>query len=127
MTTRLSPEALPGPPAGRRRALSPPWPAAPTSTPPCPTCPGWTLRDLVGHCAEVYAHKRLVLRLGRAPSEDERADAPAGDAVLDYHDEQLAGLLAELEAARAGRRGLDLVPGRGHEPASGSGGWRRRP
>jgi uncharacterized protein (TIGR03083 family) len=63
---------------------------------PVPSCPGWTMRDLVAHCGDVYAHKTLVLRLGRAPSDDERGDSPAGAAVLDYHDEQLATLLAEL-------------------------------
>jgi uncharacterized protein (TIGR03083 family) len=72
---------------------------------PVPTCPGWVLRDLVSHCAEVYAHKRLVLQLGRAASEGERAAARPGDgtaggsddALLDHHDAELAGLFTDLE------------------------------
>lgn len=32
-----------------------------------PSCPGWTVRDLVSHVAEVYEHKMACTRLGRAP------------------------------------------------------------
>lgn len=63
---------------------------------PVPTCPGWSLGDLVGHCAAVYAHKLQVLRLGRAPTADERADLPGGAAVLGYYDQQLADLVETL-------------------------------
>jgi uncharacterized protein (TIGR03083 family) len=63
---------------------------------PVPSCPGWTLHDLVGHCGEVYAHKTAALRLGRAPRDGESASAPAGVAVVDFHDEQLAELTREL-------------------------------
>ena len=62
---------------------------------PVPTCPGWTLGDLVAHCAEVYGHKRSVLRLGHAT--DERGDAVTGAAVVDAHDERLAALIGDLE------------------------------
>jgi uncharacterized protein (TIGR03083 family) len=62
-----------------------------------PTCPGWTIADLVGHCADVYAHKIQILRLGRAPSPDERVEPPTGAAVLDYHDQQVADLVEELK------------------------------
>ncbi|HZD18521.1 MAG TPA: maleylpyruvate isomerase family mycothiol-dependent enzyme [Actinomycetota bacterium] len=31
------------------------------------TCPGWTMRDLVRHVAEVYEHKIACTALGRAP------------------------------------------------------------
>jgi uncharacterized protein (TIGR03083 family) len=32
-----------------------------------PSCPGWTVRDLVAHVAQVYEHKIECTRLGRAP------------------------------------------------------------
>lgn len=32
-----------------------------------PSCPGWTVRDLVRHLAEVYEHKIECTRLNRAP------------------------------------------------------------
>jgi uncharacterized protein (TIGR03083 family) len=32
-----------------------------------PSCPGWTLRDLANHVAEVYEHKIVCTQLGRQP------------------------------------------------------------
>lgn len=64
---------------------------------PVPTCPGWSLHDLVGHCGEVYAHKRSALRLGRAPEPGEVEEPPEGEAVVAFHDEQVAALADELE------------------------------
>ena len=32
-----------------------------------PSCPGWTVRDLVAHVAEVYEHKIACTALGYAP------------------------------------------------------------
>ncbi len=64
---------------------------------PVPSCPGWTMHDLVGHCGEVYAHKSAALRLGRAPVDGDSATAPGGVAVVDFHDEQVAELVHELE------------------------------
>jgi uncharacterized protein (TIGR03083 family) len=32
-----------------------------------PSCPGWTVRDLVAHVAEVYEHKMACTALGHAP------------------------------------------------------------
>jgi uncharacterized protein (TIGR03083 family) len=34
---------------------------------PVPSCPGWSVRDLVAHVAQVYEHKIQCTRLGRAP------------------------------------------------------------
>jgi len=34
---------------------------------PVPSCPGWTLADLVGHVGEVYLHKATVMRDGKWP------------------------------------------------------------
>jgi uncharacterized protein (TIGR03083 family) len=86
---------------------------------PVPTCPGWTLGDLVAHCAEVYQHKRLVLKLGRSP--DERGDLVTGDAVLDAHDEQLAGLLGDLERVGPDAQTWTWFPGE-----TSTGFWFRR-
>ena len=92
---------------------------------PVPTCPGWTLLDLVRHVGDVYAHKAAVLRLGRRP---EQGEWPLGDdldlpAALDRHDavvDELAGLLAE--------RGADSEVWTWMEgPGAGtSGAWARR-
>jgi uncharacterized protein (TIGR03083 family) len=34
---------------------------------PVPSCPGWSVRDLVAHVAQVYEHKIQCTRLGHAP------------------------------------------------------------
>jgi hypothetical protein len=34
---------------------------------PVPTCPGWTMTDLLRHVGEVYLHKTECMRLGRDP------------------------------------------------------------
>ena len=65
-----------------------------------PTCPGWTLLDLVRHVGDVYAHKVALLRLGRRP---EPGEWPLGDDLawaqaVDRHDaaqRELAQLLAD--------------------------------
>lgn len=59
-----------------------------------PTCPGWTVRDLVLHVAEVFQHKVACTRLGVMP-EDWPPDPPEGDPV-DHLDASLAELLAVL-------------------------------
>jgi uncharacterized protein (TIGR03083 family) len=41
--------------------------AAPGLDPPVPSCPGWTVRDVVAHMAEVYQHKLACIREGRRP------------------------------------------------------------
>lgn len=66
-----------------------------------PTCPDWTVLDLVRHVGDVYAHKVSVLRLGRRPEPGEWAlgDGLALDEALDRHDRvrgELSQLLAEL-------------------------------
>jgi uncharacterized protein (TIGR03083 family) len=37
---------------------------------PVPSCPAWTVKDLVEHTARVYLHKVESTRLGREPEED---------------------------------------------------------
>ena len=43
--------------------------AAVELTVPVPTCPGWTMGDLVFHVAEVYLHKVTVMRTGEWPEQ----------------------------------------------------------
>ncbi|MGN6300716.1 MAG: maleylpyruvate isomerase N-terminal domain-containing protein [Angustibacter sp.] len=68
---------------------------------PVPTCPDWTLLDLVRHVGDVYAHKVALLRLGRRPEQGEWLlgdDLPLVEAV-DRHDavrRELAQLLADV-------------------------------
>lgn len=64
-----------------------------------PGCPGWTVRDVLRHTGEVYAHKTVILRglldappAGAAPEPGERAD-PVG-----WYEQQLAALRAALRA-----------------------------
>ncbi len=101
MSTRLSPDAYLGHLGDDGAALSRLARSADLGI-AVPTCPGWTLQDLVGHCGEVYAHKTVALRGGRAPQEGESAQAPPGAEVVEFHDEQLAQLIEELR-----RRGPD--------------------
>lgn len=63
-----------------------------------PSCPGWTVRDCVGHTAAVYQHKLAVLRTlaMQRPTEWQR-EAPDGDVVAWFND-SLTELLSALRA-----------------------------
>ena len=64
---------------------------------PVPTCPGWTVADLVTHTGEVYNHKVACTLLGRRPAEDEYAHTPAeGQDLFEWFDASLATLLETL-------------------------------
>jgi uncharacterized protein (TIGR03083 family) len=120
MSTRLSPESYLDhlrAEAGRLSALA----RRSDLNAAVPTCPGWTIEDLVAHCAEVYAHKVQILRLGRAPSPEERVEPPSGPAVLDYHDGQVTELLRELEQRGPAHEAYTWFPGE-----STTGFWFRR-
>src|SRR4051794_16773302 len=65
---------------------------------PAPTCPGWTVRDVVEHTAVVYAHKATIIggSLDRPP-----ADWPPTftyDDVREFYDEQLHRVMEALRA-----------------------------
>jgi uncharacterized protein (TIGR03083 family) len=64
-----------------------------------PSCPEWTLADLVRHVAEVYLHKVQCMRLGRHP-EDWPPDLSA-EAPLASLDRGYADLAAEFAARPA--------------------------
>ena len=63
---------------------------------PVPTCPGWTMADLVRHVGEVYLHKTLALRLGDFPGEQDWPSDLEALPPLELLDRTYAGLTAEL-------------------------------
>ena len=66
-----------------------------------PTCPGWTVADLVVHTGAVYQHKVACMRLGRRPQETEFTHAPAdGQDTLDWFRGAHRLLLDELGSRR---------------------------
>ncbi len=61
-----------------------------------PSCPGWTVREVVEHTSEVYLHKAACMQRGRPPQPwppDKGDEAP-----LDRFDAALAELLHELSS-----------------------------
>ncbi|GIZ96006.1 hypothetical protein TTY48_06180 [Tsukamurella sp. TY48] len=64
-----------------------------------PSCPGWTVRDLIVHLGAVHRWAATFLVTGPdsterfAPIED---DAPHGPAVTDWYRDRLTGLVDEL-------------------------------
>jgi uncharacterized protein (TIGR03083 family) len=62
-------------------------------TSPIPSCPGWTMRDLLTHVAEVYEHKMACTALGRAPEPwppEWAADRDPAEWLADAHARLLA-------------------------------------
>lgn len=88
-----------------------------------PSCPGWTVRDLVVHLGAVHRWAATFLVEGPestsrfAPIED---DAPAGAAVTAWYRDRLDGLVAELR-----RHGAD-EPARAFTGRVTAGFWMRR-
>lgn len=63
-----------------------------------PSCPGWSVADLLSHTANVYLHKVACIELaGTRPTAWER-DSPDGD-VLAWHESAHRRILALLTAA----------------------------
>jgi len=66
---------------------------------PVPTCPAWTLGDLLGHLGDVY--DRVTRNLPRGTVERPESELatlpPTGPALLDWWDERYAKVLAVLE------------------------------
>lgn len=84
-----------------------------------PTCPGWTIADLVRHVGEVYLHKVECMRLGLPPQSwppDLSAEAPV--ALLDR---AYAALTDEFAT-----RSPDSVAATWYEPDQTVGFWVRR-
>lgn len=84
-----------------------------------PTCPDWTVRELVEHVATVYLHKAETMRRDSWPDPwppDVSAEQP-----LELMDRTLADLLAELESRSPGDKSLTW-----YEPDQTVGFWTRR-
>lgn len=66
-----------------------------------PSCPGWSVTDLVAHVAEVYLHKVESMRRGEFPEPwpPDRPDEPP----LDLLDRAYAQLTAEFDARPPGQ------------------------
>ena len=62
---------------------------------PVPSCPGWTIADLVRHVGEVYLHKVECMRLGGHPEPWPPAGIKAEDPVA-LLDRSYAALTAEF-------------------------------
>lgn len=87
--------------------------------PAVPSCPGWTLRELVEHVAMVYDHKVACMREQRPP-EPWPPQPPAGDPV-----DWLAGARDEL-VTQLQQRGPDAPSYTWHPPDQTVGFWYRR-
>ena len=61
---------------------------------PVPTCPGWTVDDLVSHVAHVYLHKVQTMRRGAFP--EAWPPEPTGEKSLALLDRAYAELIGEF-------------------------------
>lgn len=74
--------------------------AAEDLTAAVPSCPGWTLAELVTHVAAVYLHKVEAMRQRRQP--DPWPPDFSGEQPLALFDRAYAALLAEFDARQPG-------------------------
>jgi uncharacterized protein (TIGR03083 family) len=87
-----------------------------------PTCPGWTVTDLVRHLAQVYLHKTLAMQLAEFPAERDWPPASLADEQpLDLLDRTYADLVVELTT-----RDPDSPAPTWYRPEPTVGFWRRR-
>lgn len=65
---------------------------------PVPTCPGWTLADLLGHLGDEYDRvaRTIVRGTVERPEADLAALPPTGPALLDWFDERYTALVDVL-------------------------------
>jgi uncharacterized protein (TIGR03083 family) len=84
-----------------------------------PSCPGWTVTDLVRHVAEVYLHKTECMRLNARP-EDWPPDL-SGEETLALFDRAYAALASEFAA-----RSPESPSWTWYEPEQNAGFWLRR-
>jgi uncharacterized protein (TIGR03083 family) len=75
---------------GRLRAVA----ASADLAAPVPSCPGWTVGDVVGHVAGVYLHKVACMQLGAHPEDWPPADT--GEAPVELLDRAYVELSAEF-------------------------------
>jgi uncharacterized protein (TIGR03083 family) len=74
-------------------------------TAPVPSCPGWTVADLVHHVAVVYLHKTVIMRTGEVP-EPWPPPGLAAEAPLALLGRAYGGLRAEFGAREPGSAAL---------------------
>ena len=72
--------------------------AAENLSAPVPSCPEWTVTELVRHVAVVYLHKTEAMRRGAWPSP--WPPDVSGEGPLDLFDRAYAGLVAEFAARK---------------------------
>jgi uncharacterized protein (TIGR03083 family) len=88
---------------------------------PVPTCPGWTVRDVVEHTAMVYAHKATVVEGGHlTPPEWPPEGLTIGD-LLEFFDGQLQRVVDALR-----HRPPETKVWTWYEPEQNVGFWIRR-
>jgi uncharacterized protein (TIGR03083 family) len=63
-----------------------------------PTCPGWTVEDLVRHCTSGDLWARTIVETGSRSSPDLPADAPTGAALVPYFRDGARALVQTLGA-----------------------------
>ncbi|MGW5189843.1 maleylpyruvate isomerase family mycothiol-dependent enzyme [Kribbella sp. NPDC004138] len=84
-----------------------------------PSCPGWTVDDVVRHVATVYVHKVEVLKLGALP--DPWPPDFSGRTSLEWYDDARAAIVDALTAAGTGTPTWTFSP---RDPTSAF--WHRR-
>lgn len=86
---------------------------------PVPSCPGWTVRDLVGHTGVVHLEKERIVRERRTEPPPEMQ--PPDDGLIDWFGEGAAALVATLAATDPATPMWTW-----HDPEQTAGFWRRR-
>jgi uncharacterized protein (TIGR03083 family) len=61
-----------------------------------PTCPGWTVEDLLRHCTSGDLWARTIVQTGERASHDLPDDAPAGAALVPYFRDGARSLVQTL-------------------------------
>jgi uncharacterized protein (TIGR03083 family) len=85
-----------------------------------PSCPGWTVRDLVAHTGVVYAHKTTIVRDGWVEEQPEPIEPPSSGEL-----EWFCGVTDEmLDVLAAADPATEVATW--HAPDQSVGFWRRR-
>jgi uncharacterized protein (TIGR03083 family) len=78
---------------------------------PVPTCPKWTVHDLVSHIAQVHNMVTEALKIGPADPRPALADLPTGwDELLTWWDAKRVEMVAALGADDPARQAWSFVP-----------------
>jgi uncharacterized protein (TIGR03083 family) len=87
---------------------------------PVPSCPGWSVADLVAHTGQVHRHKLRIVR-DRLTSPPEVGPAPGEVDLVQWYDDGLRQLLAVLSDTDPDTAVWSWFP-----PDQTAGFWRRR-